>query len=91
MSETRFHEEKKLRRDLSEIIKEWKDEAGVEDIILIGVYADFRDTIKICTNKPGWMIGKGGELLYKYKEKLKLVNPHLKDIEFIETDKWYIR
>ena len=53
-------EEKRLRRDLSEIIKEWKNEAGVEDIILIGVYADFRDTIKICNNKPGWMIGKGG-------------------------------
>ena len=86
-----FHEERRLRRDLSEIIKEWKNEAGVEDIILIGVYADFRDTIKICTNKPGWMIGKGGELLYKYKEKLKLINPHLKDIEFIETDKWFIR
>ena len=27
----------------------------------------------------------------KYKEKLKLINPHLKDIEFIETDKWFIR
>lgn len=80
-----------LRKELSEIIKEWKDEAGVEDIVLIGVYADFRDTIKVCTSKPGWMIGRGGELFYKYKEKLKLVNPHLKDIEFIETDRWYIR
>lgn len=58
-------EDKRLRRDLSEIIKEWKNEAGVEDIILIGVYADFRDTIKICTNKPGWMIGRGGELSEK--------------------------
>ena len=62
-------EEKRLRRDISEIIKEWKNEAGVEDIILIGVYADFRDTIKICTNKPGWMIGKGGELFYKSTSK----------------------
>lgn len=80
-----------MRKEFSEIIKEWKNEAGVDDIVLIGAYADFRDTIKICTSKPGWMIGRGGELVYKYKEKLKLLNPRLKDIEFVETDRWYIR
>ena len=46
---------------------------------------------KVCTDKPGFMIGKGGSLLDKYKKKLKEYNPSLENIEFIETDSWYIK
>ena len=37
------------------------------------------------------MIGKGGELVDKYKEKLKEFNSYLERIEFVETDSWYIQ
>lgn len=80
-----------MRKEISNIIKEWKDEAKVKGVVLVGVYADFKDTIKICTDSPGLMIGKGGELVDKYKEKLKEFNPKLEHIEFVETDSWYIR
>ena len=37
------------------------------------------------------MIGKGGELHTKYKEKLKEILPNLECVTFVETDHWYIR
>ena len=80
-----------MRKEISNIIKEWKYEANVKGVVLVGVYADFRDTIRICTDKPGLMIGKGGELVDKYKKKLKEFNRNLEYIEFIETDSCYIR
>ena len=80
-----------MRKDISALIKDWKDEAGVTGIILVGAYPSIRDTIKICTDKPGLMIGKGEGLFNKYKEKLKDVCPDLQNIEFVETDSWYIR
>lgn len=80
-----------MRKEISNIIKEWKDDANVKGVVLVGVYADFRDTIRICTDKPGLMIGKGGELFDKYKKKLKEFNQNLEHIEFVETDSWYIR
>ena len=84
-------EEIKMRKEISNIIKEWKDEAGVKGIVLVSVYSSFRDTIKICTDRPGLMVGKGGKLVDKYREKLKTINKHLEHIEFVETDNWYIR
>ena len=80
-----------MRKEISNIIKEWKEEAGVKGIILVGVYPDFRDTIKICTDRPGFMIGKGGELVNKYKERIKEFNPNLEKIEFVETDSWFVK
>lgn len=80
-----------MRKEISNIIKEWKDEAGIKGIILVSVYPDFRDTIKICTDRAGLMIGKGGELIDKYKEKLKEYNSKLERIEFVETDSWFIK
>ena len=80
-----------MRREISEIIKEWKDEAGVKGILLVSVGSCSRDAIKICTDKPGCMIGKGGILYDKYKNKLQEINPKLKQIDFVETDSWFIR
>lgn len=80
-----------MRKEISNIIKEWKDKANVNGVILVGAYPEYRDTIKICTDKPGLMIGKSGDLLGEYMKKLKTVCPNLKNIEFIETDRWFIR
>lgn len=80
-----------MREEISSIFKEWKKEAGVKGMILLGVFPELRDTIKVCIDKPGFMIGKGGSLLDKYKEKLKEYNSNLEHIEFVETDSWYIK
>lgn len=80
-----------MRKEISSIFEEWKREAGVEGVILLGVFPKLRDTIKVCTDKPGFMIGKGGILVEKYKEKLKRYNHKLERIEFVETDSWYIK
>ena len=80
-----------MRKEISNIIKEWKDEAHVNGVILVSRYSDFEDTIEIYTDKPGYMIGCRGELVNKYMEKLKMHNPHLKHITFKETDSWFVR
>lgn len=80
-----------MQREIMHIIKEWKKEAHVDSLIQVSVFAGFKDVIKICTDKPGWLIGRGGTLYDHYLEKLKKVNPHLQRIEFIETDSFYIK
>ena len=80
-----------MRKEISNIFKEWEKEAGVKGIILLGVFPELKDTISVCTDKPGFMIGKGGNLLEKYKRKLQQYNHKLKHIKFIETDSWYIK
>ena len=80
-----------MRREISSIIKEWKEEARVKGIVMVSPYSDTRDTIEIYTDKPGYMIGYRGNLYDKYKEKLKAYNPHLEHITIKETDSWYIR
>ncbi|MFR3656705.1 MAG: hypothetical protein ACLTWK_00285 [Eisenbergiella sp.] len=80
-----------MLREVSDIIHQWKEEAGLKqnDIVMISAYP--REIVNICTSKPGLMIGLKGKLVDKYKERLKRFYPDLKYIEFIETDHWYIR
>lgn len=80
-----------MERRLTEIIKQWKDEAGVKGIIQINAYPTSRGTLTICTDRPGIMIGRGGCLIDKYREKIQKEYPDIKKIEFVETDRWYIR
>lgn len=80
-----------LLREIQKIIKEWKDEAGVKNIIQISKYLINGDTLRICTDLPGFMIGRGGELINKYIKKLQEVEPNIKHIDFVETDRWYIK
>lgn len=80
-----------MERRLTEIIKEWKDEAGVKGIVQINAFPTVRETLTIYTDLPGYMIGKGGCLVEKYKEKIQKEFPNIKKINFIETDRWWIK
>lgn len=82
-----------MLNDITKIIKEWKDEARLNhnDIVLISACPTIRETLKICTNKLGWMIGKYGWLYEKYEEKILKQFESIKNIEFVETDPWHIR
>ena len=78
-----------MLKSIEKIIKEWKQEAGVKGIIQIGRHP--YKTLKICTDRPGPMIGLHGSLVDKYLKKLQEVEPTILEIEFIETDYWYIK
>ena len=80
-----------MKRNLTKIIKEWKDEAGVKGIIQINALFTVRSALTIYTDRPGLMIGKGGCLVDKYREKIQKEYPNIKEIKFVETDSWYIR
>ena len=78
---------------IRDIIKAWKDEAGLDskDIILLSAFPNSRETLEIYTGKPGYMIGKGGCLWQKYKQIILEKCPNIKKIKLVETDCWYIR
>lgn len=78
---------------IDDIVKAWKGEAGLsrKDIILLSAFPNSRETLKIYTGKPGYMIGKGGCLYQKYKQIILEKYQNIKEIELVETDCWYIR
>lgn len=78
-----------MRKEITNIIKEWKDEAGVTGIIQVSAFP--YKTLTICVDRPGLMIGLHGSLVNKYKEKLKKCYTGLEEIKFVETDRWYIK
>lgn len=56
--------------ETANIIREWKDEAGVTTPLLTQYdYNNYK--LIIYTTMPGYMIGREGSLYYKYHEKLK--------------------
>lgn len=80
-----------------DLMRHWKEEAHTEkDITLVSKKGN---ALVICTRRPGWYIGKGGELYDKYFQIIKdgktdkgeriTRNPfnvgELEKIEFIET------
>lgn len=77
-------------RRLSEILKQWKDESGSRGILQFK-YLHSNGMLLLCTPYPGWFIGKYGALVDKYRNILKSEISEFTDIQFVETDSWYIR
>ena len=80
-----------MRKELLNVIKEWKKESRVRSIILINANCTDSKVLTICTSKPGLMIGKKGVMINKYLTKIKEIAPNIENVEFVETDSWYIR
>lgn len=61
-------------RRIKDIMKQWKDESHVQEIILYNVkrekndYDDSEYTVAVCTNRPGQLIGVGGTRIDKYRD-----------------------
>jgi len=69
-------------RQNCDLIEEWCKEAGVKEPV--GYYNDCH-SITIYTNKPGYLIGKGGFLINKYQEKFQKEYPYHKfEIKLVE-------
>ena len=80
-----------MTREIHDIIKEWKHEAGVRGIILTNNTYSGSPYLTIFTSNPGLMIGYHGELKDKYIKKLRTVMNGLIEVHFVETDEYYIR
>ena len=66
------------------ILREWKAESGVTHLMLYKVRSG---VITIYTDRPGPLIGKMGERIYRYEEKLKAVPyPKITEVKLEETD-----
>lgn len=65
-----------------EILKQWKKESKSTKVIQYR----YRDGIlEIYTSQPGWLIGKAGVLVDKYREILKAEMYDFKELKFVET------
>lgn len=80
-----------MEKQLTNIIRRWKNECHVEGMILINPYPTQTHELIIYTAYPGWMIGKGGCKVEKYRAQIQKLYPMIKDIKFVETSKWYIK
>lgn len=69
----------------SDIIKEWRIEAKVENPVLYK-YNSLDKTLTICTARPGYMIGYHGQLIEKYKEKFSQIYKVVNEIKFVEVE-----
>ena len=71
----------------SDIIKEWRLEAKVDNPVLYK-YDSLNKILIICTAWPGYMIGYHGKLIEKYQDKLNkaYISRKIKEIKFIEVE-----
>lgn len=49
-------------------LEDWLEEAGVKDPV--GYDFNYFTGFTVYTNKPGYLIGKGGQLIEKYEKRL---------------------
>ena len=72
------------KRSIKEIIREWKSECGVTHTVLFRYRTD--GELIICTDRPGYMIGRAGEKVFKYEEIFKSMDKNFKKVTFVETN-----
>lgn len=65
------------------VLSAWCEEAKVKTPV--GYYLDYADgTYYVYTDKPGYLIGKGGCLVSKYRQLLHTQFPTMKSVKFVE-------
>ena len=70
-------------KKIQETIRHWKQECGITHTVLFRYSGN---VLKICTDKPGIMIGFRGSTVYKYTEIFKSYDSDFEKVEFVETD-----
>ena len=71
---------------IQQIMRQWKTESGSTRVCQFKL--DKEGILNIYTSQPGFYIGKYGALVFKYREILKSKFPSIKNVNFVETD-WY--
>lgn len=72
-----------IGRSVQKILKEWRNESRNPHLCL---YKLDKDTLIIYTDRPGYMIGRAGQLVDKYRKKISEASfGTIKNVSFIET------
>lgn len=72
------------RYTIQKILREWKAECGITNIILFRYTVD--GELIIYSDKVGIMIGYMGERVARYTDKFKKIDKDFKKISFWETN-----
>ncbi len=72
---------------IQKILKRWKKEARTTRVIQ---YRYRKGMLTVYSSQPGWLIGKGGVLVDKYREILEKEVYDFKDLEFVETEYYLV-
>lgn len=76
------------KREVENALREWKKESGVKGPIMY----DYDETLKrvvIHTSRPGFFIGKAGQLVNKYELILKaIMDEDVEGVTFKEVNYW---
>lgn len=72
---------------IKNILKEWKKESGSTRVIQ---YRYRNGMLTIYSSQPGWLIGKAGVLVDKYKKIFEKEIHDFKDLEFVETGYYWV-
>ena len=76
-----------MNRRIERVIFHWKGDAGLQEPVMYDVNYDTKE-ILIYSTRPGWLIGRKGELVYKYEDFMRAVWPGFKGFKFKETQGW---
>ena len=69
------------------IMRDWKEEAGVNSPILWEM--DYvTDKLIVCTIRSGLLIGKSGALVNKYRDRLNEIGKASNGVSFVEASDW---
>lgn len=72
-----------IGRSVQKILKEWRNESRNPHLCL---YKLDKDTLIIYTDRPGYMIGRAGQLVAKYRKKISEASfGTIKNVSFVET------
>jgi len=72
---------------IQKILKQWKKEAGATRVIQ---YRYRNGILTIYSSQPGLLIGKAGVFVNKYKEILEKKVYDFKNLEFVETEYYWV-
>ena len=78
-----------MKVNIIDILKDWKNESKVNEIIPLNVFPSVGEYIKICTDNRLRLIGTDLGLFNKYKKILKKNYPCLVYIKIVDTSNWY--
>ena len=70
-------------KQIQKILREWKADCNVTHIVLFRYRT--HGELTVYTDRPGYMIGLHGKLVYKYTERFKSLDNNFDKILFIET------
>lgn len=72
-----------IGKAVENLLKEWRKESKNPHLCL---YKRDEDTLIIYTDRPGYMIGRAGNLVDKYRKKISEASfGTIKNISFVET------